>query len=65
VVLGTVLVALWPTFVGTDTSVQALTGTDVATTTLQSLWTPALMIGGLAVVVAIIYFAVKKFKAGR
>lgn len=47
VVIGTIVAALWSTFVGTDTAIQALTETDDATVLLQALWPIALLVAGV------------------
>lgn len=51
VVAGSVIAALWDTFVGTDTQIQALTGTDQATVVLKLVYPVAVMIGGIYLVV--------------
>jgi cell division protein FtsX len=63
-VLGKVIPALWPSFVGSDTDIQALSQSDAATVILQSLWPIILLIAGIGMVAAIIFLVLKKFKFG-
>lgn len=50
VIAGAVIVGLWDTFVGTDTDIQDLAGTDPATVFLQIIWPICLIIGGIYMV---------------
>jgi hypothetical protein len=59
-VVGAIVVALWPTIIGTNTSIQALTQTDVGTKTMQSLW-PIVLIGvGVGVSAGLILYILHK-----
>lgn len=64
IVLGQVVPALWPTFISSDTSVQALTDNSTATTTFQAFWPIVLLIIGLGVAVGLIMYAIKRFNLG-
>ena len=61
VVIGTIVVALWDTFVGTDTAVQALVGTDAGTTTLKAMWPIVLVVVGIGVAAGVVMWALRKF----
>lgn len=64
VVLGTAIPVLWPLFAGSDTAIQAMTETDSGTTTIQAFWPILVLIGGIGLVVGVIYMVMKRFKAG-
>jgi hypothetical protein len=59
-VIGTIIGALWATVAGTDTTIQALTGTDLGTTNLQTFWPIALMCVGIGLGVGAIMWALRK-----
>lgn len=61
VIIGLLAVNLWGTFVGTGTSVAALTETDAGTVTLKAVWPIVLTIGGIGVAVAALYYVLNKF----
>lgn len=61
VVIGAILVALWPTFIGTGTSVAALTQTDTGTKTLQAIWPIVLVVGGIGISIAALMYILHKF----
>jgi len=61
VVIGAVIVALWPTITGTNTSVQALTQTDAGTTTMKALWPIAIIVIGIGVAAGVVIWACEKF----
>ncbi len=59
VVIGNIVVAVWSTFVGTDTAVQALVETDVATVTLKAMWPVFLVVTGIGIVAGCILWGLK------
>jgi hypothetical protein len=61
VVLGAIIPVLWPMFVGSGTSIAALTGTDAATVTMKSFWPIIEILGGLAIGIGVLMFIVNKF----
>ena len=61
VVIGAILVALWPTITGTNTSVQAMTQSDAGTTTLKALWPIAIIVIGIGVAAGVVIWACEKF----
>lgn len=61
VILGTVVPVVWPLIAGTDTDIQAMTGTDAGTTTIQAFWPILLVVCGLGIAAGIIYFGLRKF----
>ena len=60
-VIGTVVVALWPTITGTNTSVAALTQTDTGTKTLQSFWPIIITVVGVGIGAGVILWVLRKF----
>ena len=60
VVLGAAIPVLWPIAANT-TAIDAMTGTDVGTTTIQSFWPVILLVVGLGLAVGLIVFGMKKF----
>lgn len=60
VVLGTAVPVLWPLAANT-TAIDAMTGTDVGTTTIQSFWPVILLVVGLGLAVGLIVFGMRKF----
>lgn len=60
-VIATGVVAIWPTFVATDTTIQALTQTDSGTSFLQSIWPVTLLVGGAGIGVGVIIGLLHKF----
>ena len=60
-ILGSVVVAMWPTLLGSNTGIQALTQTDAGTTTLKGVWPIVLVIVGAGVGVGVILFCLKQF----
>jgi hypothetical protein len=61
VILGALVVALWPTFVGTDTDVQALVGTDAGTEFLQVVWPIVLIAVGIGLGAGVVFWVLRKF----
>jgi hypothetical protein len=61
VVLGAIVPSLWPMMTATSESIAALNGTDVGTVFLKSGWPVAILIIGIGIVVALIYFALRQF----
>lgn len=61
VVLAKVAIALWPTFVGTNTDVAALTQTDAGTETLQAIWPIVIVVVGIGIAAGAIFWALRKF----
>lgn len=64
VIIGTAIPVLWPMIAESDTNIQAMTGTDVGTTTLQSWWPILLPIAAIAIGAMVVFFVIKKFRAG-
>lgn len=60
-VMGAVLVALWPTIISSNTSIQALTQTDAGTTVMKGLWPIVLIVVGAGAAVGVIIWALNKF----
>lgn len=65
VVLGTAVPVLWPLFAGSDTDIQAMTETDSGTVFIQTFWPILILIGGIGLVVGIVYMVMKRFRMGR
>lgn len=62
VVLGKVVVAMWPTFIGTDTEVQAISdNSSAAVLMFKTFWPLGLLVLGLGIAVAVIMIALKQF----
>lgn len=61
VVIGALVVALWPTITGTNTSIQALTQTDAGTTTMKAIWPIALIVIGVGIGAGLIIWAARHF----
>lgn len=61
IVLGVAIPVVWPTFVGTDTAIQAMTETDEATVLFQTFWPIALLIVGLSIAVGVVFYGLRKF----
>lgn len=61
VVIGSVVVALWSTFAGTDTSIQALTETDAGTVALKALWPVVIIVIGIGIAAGVVVWALRKF----
>lgn len=59
-VVGAIVVALWPTITGTNTSVQALTQTDAGTTTMKALWPIILIAVGVGITAGLIMYILHK-----
>lgn len=64
VILGTAIPVLWPLFAGSDTDIQAMTETDGGTTFIQTFWPILILIGGIGLVVGVVYLVMKKFRVG-
>ncbi len=60
VLLAKLVVGLWPTLAETDTDIQALTSTDIGTTSLQTMWPIVLMVVGIGIAVGAIFMALRK-----
>jgi len=61
IVIGAAIPAVWPTFIGTDTAIQALTETDQGTVMLQTFWPIMTMVIALAIAAGLVFFALRKF----
>lgn len=64
VILGTAVPVLWPMFAGSDTDIQAMVETDDGTVFIQTFWPIMILIGGIGLVVGILYMVMKRFKLG-
>jgi hypothetical protein len=65
VVIGAILPALWPTIVGSGTSIAALTQTDAGTVTMKAIWPITIIIVGIGAGIMAIMYVIKKFKIGQ
>lgn len=65
VILGTAVPVLWPLFAGSDTDIQAMTETDSGTVFIQTFWPILILIGGIGLVVGIVYMVMRRFNIGR
>lgn len=61
VLVGTAIVALWPTVQSTATSVAGLTQTDAGTTVLKGLWPLVALVLGAGAAAGLIVWALKEF----
>lgn len=61
IVLGALLPVLWPMLQATTTNITAIAGTDAPTQFLKTMWPIALLVTGLGIVVAIVFYALRKF----
>jgi hypothetical protein len=61
VVIGLLVVNLWPTFLTSITGVAALTATDTATTTLKGIWPLVGVVAGIGVPVAAVIYVLHHF----
>lgn len=59
--LAALLPVFWPLLTGTGDTVNNLSGTDPATTLLKTLWPIALLVIGIGLAVAVIFYALRKF----
>ena len=63
VVMTQAIPVLWP-LAANSTAIDAMTGTDAGTTTVQAFWPIILLLVGLGLAIGLIMFALKKFKIG-
>jgi len=61
IVMGALIPVLWPMLQATTTNITAISGSDAPTTFLKTMWPIAILVVGLGIVVAIIFYALKKF----
>jgi len=61
VILGFMLPAFWPMLTESTANISAINGTDTATVFLKTGWPIAILIVGIGIVVALIYFALRQF----
>jgi len=61
VILGVLIPALWPMMLDSTTQINAINGTDTATTFLKVGWPIAILVIGIGIVVAVIFFALRQF----
>lgn len=61
IVIGTIVPVIWPMFVATDTDVQAMTETDDATVTLQSLYPIMLVVVGILIAAGLVFYGLRQF----
>jgi chromate transport protein ChrA len=61
VILATLIPAFWPMLTDSTANIQAINGTDTATVFLKTGWPIAILLVGIGIVVALIYFALKQF----
>jgi len=61
VILGAVLPALWPMMTDTSADIAAINGTDTATAFLKTGWPIAILVIGVGVVAALVFFALRQF----
>lgn len=61
VILATAIPVLWPMIADSDTTIQAMNGTDDGTAFIQSFWPIGIMIGGIGIGVGLVYMLLKKF----
>lgn len=62
IVLGSAIPVLWPLIVSSGDNISSMTGTDSGTSLIQAFWPIILLLVGLGVAVALIIFAIKKFR---
>lgn len=60
VVLGAAVPVLWP-LASNTTAIDAMTGTDAGTTTIQSFWPVVLLVVGIGLAVGLIVYGMRKF----
>ena len=61
VVLAALLPAFWPMLTDSTATINAINGTDTATVFLKTGWPIAILLVGIGIVVALIYFALRQF----
>lgn len=61
IVMGALIPVLWPMLQATTTNITAIAGTDAPTAFLKTMWPIAILVVGLGIVVAIIFYALRKF----
>ena len=61
IILAALLPAFWPMLTDSTANIQAINGTDTATVFLKTGWPIAILLVGIGIVVALIYFALKQF----
>lgn len=60
VVLGALFPVLWPLMTGSNTDIQALTDNSTSTEFLKEGWPVFLLVIGIAIVLALILYALRK-----
>ena len=61
VILGALIPVLWPTMQDSQEAIAAINGTDAPTAFLKTMFPVAILVVGLGIVAAIIFFALRNF----